>query len=82
MSRQIKLIWDFRGSVANEIAKHHQIHLKDFIKAEKCVVNITGYETFNEIHSIAFMVVNEIDMVAIRDALKPNRAEVFEESIN
>ena len=26
MSRQIKLIWDFRGEVAAKTAEHHEIH--------------------------------------------------------
>jgi hypothetical protein len=79
MPRQIKLIWDFRGPVANETAKHHEIHLKDYIKAEKLSLNITGFETLSEMYAIAFMVVTEADMIGVRDALKPHRGEVFEQ---
>lgn len=78
MSRKIKLIWDFRGAVATDTAKHHEIHLKEYILTEKLPLNITGYETVNEMHAIAFMVVNEADMILVRDALKPHRGEVFE----
>ena len=35
MSRQIKLIWDFRGAAAAKTAEHHEIHLKEYIEAEK-----------------------------------------------
>lgn len=79
MSRKIKLIWDFRGSAAIETAKHHEIHLKDYIIAEKIALNITGFEIFSDVYSIAFMVVNEENMIDVRDILKPHRGEVFEE---
>lgn len=76
--RKIKLIWDFRGEVAAKTAEHHEIHLKEYIAAEKLALDITGFEIQNEMHSIAFMVVEEKDMIAVRDALKPHRGEVFE----
>ena len=77
MSRQIKLIWDFRGSAAAKTAEHHVIHLKEFIKSEKLDLDITGFSIVNEFHSIAFMVVNESEMIVVRDRLKPHRGEVF-----
>lgn len=77
MSRQIKLIWDFRGSVAAKIAEHHEIHLKEYIKTEKIALNITGFEIINDMHAIAFMVVKEENMIVVRDALKPHRGEVY-----
>lgn len=78
--RKIKLIWDFRGEVAAKTAEHHEIHLKEFIEVEKLSINITGFEVLNEMHAIAFMVVEETDMIKVRDALKPHRGEVFEEN--
>ena len=77
--RKIKLIWDFRGEVAAKTAEHHEIHLKEFIEAEQLALNITGFEILNEMYAIAFMVVEEKDMITVRDALKPHRGEVFEE---
>ena len=77
MSRQIKLIWDFRGSAAAKTAEHHVIHLKEYISAEKLPLNITGFTIINEMHSIAFMVVTDENMIAVRDRLKPHRGEVF-----
>ncbi len=77
MSRKIKLIWDFRGSSAENIAKHHEIHLKEFVNSNKIKVYETGNETFGELYSIAFMVVDEENMILVRDTLKPHRAEVF-----
>lgn len=77
MSRRIKLLWDFRGPTASETAKHHAIHLKDFVKKESLALDITGHSDLNEFHSIAFMVVEESYMIQIRDALLPHRGEVY-----
>ncbi len=77
MSRQIKLIWDFRGQVSAKTAEHHEIHLKEYILAENLSLNITGFETLGEMHAIAFMVVTDENMIQVRDALKPHRAELY-----
>ena len=77
MSRKIKLIWDFRGPTSEKTAEHHEIHLKEFIVIEKLEINITGFEVKNEMHAIAFMVVTDQNMIAVRDALKPHRGEVY-----
>ena len=75
--RKIKLIWDFRGEMSAKTAEHHEIHLKEYIEAEKLELNITGFEILNEMYAIAFMVVEEKDMIAVRDTLKPHRGEVY-----
>lgn len=75
--RKIKLIWDFRGDGAEKTAQHHEIHLKEYIKAEGLEVNITGFEIKNELHAIAYLVVEEADMMRVRDALRPHRGEVY-----
>lgn len=78
MTRQIKLIWDFRGPSSAKTAEHHEIHLKEYIKIEKLPLDITGFQTYGEMHATAFMVVEERDMITVRDALKPHRGEVYE----
>ena len=75
--RKIKLIWDFRGQAATKTAEHHEIHLKEFIQIEKLSLNITGFKIINEFYAIAFMVVEEQNMIAVRDALKPHRGEIY-----
>ncbi len=75
--RQLKLIWDFKGPDALKIAEHHNIHLKEFIKIEKLDLDITGIDTINDMHAIAFLVVYEDKMKPIRDALKPHRGEIY-----
>ena len=77
MSRKIKLIWDFRGPASEQTAKHHDIHLKEFLDKEKYSLKISGFEPINEMYAIAFVVVEEADMLTFRDALRPHRAEVY-----
>lgn len=77
MERQIKLIWDFRGPAATKTAEHHEIHLKEYIEIEKLPLNITGFQVINDMHAVAWMVVNDSYMIQVRDALKPHRGEVY-----
>jgi len=77
--RKIKLIWDFRGPASAKTAEHHEVHLKEYIIAEKLPIDITGFEAKNEMHAIAFMVVTDNEMIQVRDALKPHRGELFNE---
>jgi hypothetical protein len=75
--RQLKLIWDFRGPNASHTAEHHLIHLKEYISLENLAITITGVEHINDMHSMAFLVVNEDQMKSIRDTLKPHRGQVY-----
>jgi hypothetical protein len=77
MSRKIKLIWDFRGESAAKTAEHHAIHLNEYLEKEKLTLEKTGFEILNKMHAIAFVVVEEKDMIRFRDALKPHRGEVY-----
>ena len=77
MSRKIKLIWDFRGEASAKTAKHHDIHLKEYLDEEKITLEKTGFEIINEMHAIAFIVVEEKDMIRFRDVLKPHRGEIY-----
>ncbi len=77
MSRQIKLIWDFRGPASAKTAEHHEIHLKEYIATEKLPITITGFEINNEMHAIAFMIVTDEHMIQVRDVLKPHRGELY-----
>ncbi|WCO02761.1 hypothetical protein [Psychroserpens ponticola] len=77
--RKLKLIWDFRGPNALKTAEHHTIHLKEYIAIQKLNISITGFQNLNDMHAIAFMVVDEQDMRPIRDALKPHRGQVYQD---
>lgn len=72
------MIWDFRGPAAAKTAEHHEIHLKEYIAMEKLPLEITGFETLNDMHAIAYVVVTDAEMIQVRDALKPHRGELYE----
>jgi len=76
MSRNLKLIWDFRGESATQTAKHHEIHLREFLITEQKNTIQSGFETLSEMYAIAFIIVPEQEMLFYRDALKPHRGEV------
>jgi len=76
MKRKIKLIWDFRGPEALEIAKHHVIHLEEFAVKDSLFFYETDIEPINELYCIAYITVKEEDMIKYRDALMPHRGEV------
>lgn len=73
----IKLIWDFRGPTSAKTAEHHEIHLKEYIASASITPSPTGNTVINEMHAIAFMVVEREKMIEFRDALKPHRAEIY-----
>lgn len=75
--RKLKLIWDFHGPDALKIAEHHEKHLKEYITIEKLDITITGIETLGDMHTLAFIVVEEDGKKPIRDALKPHRGQVY-----
>ncbi len=74
--RRIKLIWDFRGPDALKTAEHHAIHLKEFATKEGLNFYDVTVLSYSGVYVIAFIIVDEADMIIFRDALKPNRGEV------
>ncbi len=76
MSRNIKLIWDFRGPNAQKTAEHHCIHLKEFVALEELPFQEINSHRFSDFYTIAYVIVSENDMLTFRDALKPHRGEV------
>ncbi len=76
---KLKLIWDFKGPDATFTAKHHALHLKEYLRTNDIALNLTGFEDLNDNHSIAYMVVYESEMPAVRDALKPHRGQHYSE---
>ncbi|MBE15211.1 MAG: hypothetical protein ABNH00_07800 [Dokdonia sp.] len=78
--RRLKLLWDFRGPVAKQTAIHHEIHLKEYAAAQSLTKPITGTQELSEMHTVAFLVVNESEMPGVRDALKPHRGQLYEQN--
>ncbi len=71
----VKYIWDFRGEAALGISKHHAIHLQEFIQTKNLSNSSSGYEQLSDLHSIAYILSSQENLLLIRDTLKPNRAE-------
>ncbi len=76
MSKKIKLLWDFRGPEALKIAEHHCIHLKEYAEREKLQMHDIATTVVSEMYCIAYMIVEEKDMQACREALKPHRGQL------
>jgi len=77
MSERVKLIWDFRGPNAREIAEHHVVHLKEFANAEKLDNPLYGTQQVSSMHHLAFMVINQDMVDDLRKRLKPNRGQRY-----
>jgi len=75
----IKLIWDFRGPAALQTAKHHVIHLKEYAAAQHLATPVCEHQEITDMHTVAFLVVTEQEMPAVRDALKPHRGTLYQE---
>lgn len=77
--RKLKLIWDFKGPDAERTAKHHLIHLGEYIDINKVDAIASGVEIVSDNHHICFIALNEVDMPAVRDNLKPHRGQLWQE---
>jgi hypothetical protein len=76
LDKKLKLIWDFRGSASLKTAEHHCIHLKEFSAIKKLHYYEINFSILSEMHTIAFITIDEIDMKTYRDALKPHRGQL------
>lgn len=76
MTRKIKLIWDFRGPNSLKIAEHHCIHLKEYAQMEKLHFYEIETTIVSEMYTLAYIIIDEKDMDASREALKPHRGQV------
>jgi len=76
---RIKLLWDFRGPNAQPIAKHHVVHLKEFVEAEGLQNTLCDTQKVTEMYWIAYLVVEKNHMNDLRERLKPNRGQLYTE---
>lgn len=79
MSKKIKLIWEFRGPTAEQTAKHHVIHLNDYIAIEKLAIKNTFIEVQSEFATSAYMIIEEHDLTKVKADLKPHRGQYYNE---
>ena len=73
---KIKLIWDFRGPVAEKTAQHHLKHLHEFFKIEKKTLISFGTESMSDLHTFAYVVVNKAELDFYKSKLKPHRGQL------
>ena len=78
MNRKIKIIWDFHGNSADGTAKHHLVHLREFMQKNNLELLDSGVRSAEDFHHLAFITIREQDVKVVRDALKPHRALVVE----
>lgn len=76
MNRKIKLIWDFKGPDSIKVAEHHCLHLKEYSKSTAIHFYTVSAQKIDKFQSTASVIVDQKDMLSIRDALKPHRAEI------
>lgn len=79
MKRKIKLIWDFFGEDSKKTAEHHAIHLKEFSKMKALENAESGTEEITAQEHSAFLIVEEENMILVRDALRPKRGQWVEQ---
>ncbi|MDT0540261.1 MULTISPECIES: hypothetical protein [Croceitalea] len=77
LDRKIKFIWDFKGPAAAKTAEHYEKHLQEYVLNEELKFDTTGFGHLSDMHSIAFLVVAEFEMIQARDDLKPHRGELY-----
>ncbi|HFS67047.1 MAG TPA: hypothetical protein ENK67_02425 [Flavobacteriia bacterium] len=75
-NRKIRLIWDFRGPDALETAKHHVIHLKEFAIMENLPFYEAAIQQQNDYLAMAFIIINEKNLMPYKNALKPDRGTI------
>ncbi len=66
------------GPDSAQTAAHHARHLGEFALKEDISQFGCDSESISERHHIAFLIVEEKDMITVRDALRPARAQVAE----
>lgn len=74
----VKLIWDFRGADALAFAKHHALHLNEYLTQKSYPDHVAGSHPLTDFHAIAYLLCNRENMITLRDELKPHRAEKYE----
>ncbi|MEL6305674.1 MAG: hypothetical protein AAFQ20_12905 [Bacteroidota bacterium] len=53
--------------------------MAEFVTLEELKHDISGFQHFSDMHSIAYLVVAEFEMKDVREILRPNRGEIYTE---
>lgn len=76
MMEMIKLIWDFRSLDGEKIAEHHVKHLSEYIKNKNLDNTSADFTQISDLHWVAYITTAKINMIQLRDDLKPHRGEL------
>lgn len=77
MNKKIKLIWEFRGPTAEQTAKHHVIHLKEYMALQNFDFDKSAVDITSEFNCSAYLITNEEYLQQLRSDLKPNRGTYY-----
>lgn len=72
----IRLIWDFHGPEAEQIASHHARHLLEYAQSQNLTYALAESQVLSPLSALAFLVVTPEEMPSVRDALKPHRGQI------
>ncbi len=75
--KKIKMIWDFRGPTAMQTAKHHEIHLTEYLQQKEIEYHLLKVHGLSEFKTEVWLVTDESFVVKIRQDLKPHRGQLF-----
>jgi hypothetical protein len=67
------LIWDFFGPRAERTARHHCVHLDEFVQREQIADTKSGAEAGESGHWMAWLELDVSDKDRVRAALRPRR---------
>ena len=76
--KKLKLVWNFSGFDALKIAKHHLVHLEEYLKKENIESLQLDTESTSEFSAISFLVIYDQFLDKIRADLKPNQGFLVE----
>lgn len=77
---KIKLAWEFRGPAGYETAKHHVIHLNEYLQKHQLTHCTTSSAQINEVLAVAELICNQEDMNQLKTDLKPQKGFVLKDS--
>lgn len=75
--KKIKMIWDFRGPAAVQTAKHHEIHLVEYLQQKSIQYHLIKVHQLSDFKVEVWLVTDETFVNTIRQDLKPHRGQVF-----
>ena len=78
MEKKIKLIWDFRGPTAADIARHHQKHLQEYCVVEDLEELGTGTHDYSSSHSASYIIIDAGELAETKEILQPHRGEYIQ----